>query len=92
MEAKRTATDQDDKPMLQKIKLILDNLKELEDKRVVSKSDNYVGFLRDVARVSTYCACLIWQVVDWQYFKRKSRTEMPKSSRKPKKRRDCEQR
>ncbi len=51
MEAKRTATDQDDKLMLQKIKLILDNLKELEDKRVVSKTDNYVSFLRDVAKV-----------------------------------------
>jgi Ras GTPase-activating-like protein IQGAP2/3 len=54
MEAKRTATDQDDKPMLQKIKLILDNLKELEDKRVVSKTDNYVSFLRDVAREITH--------------------------------------
>jgi Ras GTPase-activating-like protein IQGAP2/3 len=54
MEAKRTATDQDDKSMLQKIKLILDNLKELEDKRIVSKTDNYVSFLRDVAREITH--------------------------------------
>ena len=51
MEAKRTATDQDDKSMLLKIKLILDNLKQLEDKHVVTKTDNYVSFLRDVARV-----------------------------------------
>jgi hypothetical protein len=76
MEAKRTATDQDDKPMLQKIKLILDNLKELEDKRVVSKTDNYVSFLRDVARVRSFISFFGNPLLTPKLVHRKSRTEM----------------
>jgi len=63
MEAKRTATDQDDKLLLQKIKLILDNLKALEDKHIVTKTDNYVSFLRDVAGACAICIAYFGNVV-----------------------------